>query len=92
VHFEVFERRAGVADVSIVAWDAHFDPLPGASFDAQPLDADALGIAVDYLAGDQLVLKYTGVSAKLKNAYVPDGDGGKKNGRNPYVTLPIRLP
>src|SRR5437867_2557285 len=91
VHFEVDLRHTGAADMPIVAWDAHFDPLPNSSFDAQPLDADAAGIAIDYQADDQLVFKYTGTSAKLKNAYVPDGDGGKKNGRNPYVVLPITL-
>jgi hypothetical protein len=92
VHFEVLLRRTGMADADIVTWDAHFEPLPGDSFDAQTLDADASGIAVDYQPGDQLVFKYTGTSAKLKNAYVPDGDGGKKNGRNPYITLPVGVP
>jgi len=91
VHFAVDLRRTGVADAPIVGWDAHFDPLPGNSFDAQPLDADAAGIDVDYQDGDALVFKYTGTSLKLKNAYVPDGDGGKKNGRNPYIVLPITL-
>ena len=92
VHFEVLLRRTGAADADIVTWDAHFEPLAGNSFDAQSLDADADGIAIDYQPGDQLVFKYTGTSAKLKNAYVPDGDGGKKNGRNPYITLPVAVP
>lgn len=88
VHFEMIHRRAGVADVDICTWDHHFDPLPGGSFDAQALDADATGTAVDFEAGDQLVFKYTGASATLPNAYIPDGDGATKHGRNPNITLP----
>ena len=87
VHFEVVLRRSGT-DTPIVAWDHHFDPLGAGNFDAQPLDADAEGVAVDYVAGDQIVFIYSGQSASSANAYIPDGDGARKNGRNPSITLP----
>jgi hypothetical protein len=88
VHFEVLLRRAGVADMDIATWDHHFDPLPNGVFTAEPLDADAAGTAVDFQAGDQLVFRYTGTSATLANAYVPNGDGANKEGRDPNITLP----
>ena len=88
MHFEVLLRRQGEADMDIATWDHHFDPLPGGVFTAQAYDGDAQGIAVAYQPGDQLVFKYTGASAKLTNAYVPDGDGARKAGRDPNITLP----
>ena len=81
-------RRNGQVDTDIVTWDHHFDPLPNASFLAEPLDADAQGIAVAFQPGDQIVFKYTGASATLANAYVPNGDGANKSGRDPNITLP----
>ena len=81
-------RRAGQADSDIATWDHHFDPLPNAQFTAQAYDGDADGTAVDFQAGDQLVFKYTGASAMLLNAYVPNGDGARKDGRIPNLTLP----
>ena len=92
VHFEMILRRAGQADVDIATWDHHFDPLGGGNFDAVAYEEDADGIAVDQQAGDQLVFKYTGKSATRAMAYVPDGDGGEKNGRNPSITLPGHIP
>jgi hypothetical protein len=88
VHFEVMLRRAGQADLDLATWDHHFDPLGGTNFTAEPLDADATGIATDFQPGDQLVFKYTGQSATLANAYIPDGDGVRKAGRIPNITLP----
>jgi hypothetical protein len=88
VHFEVLMRRDGQADVDLATWDHHFDPLGGADFSAEPFDGDATGIATDFQAGDQLVFKYTGTSATLSNAYIPDGDGTRKGGRIPNITLP----
>ena len=88
MHFEVLLRRSGQADMDIATWDHHFDPLANGKFDAEPLDADATGVAVSFQSGDQLVFKYTGQSATLANAYVPDGDGDVKNGRDPNITLP----
>ncbi len=88
MHFEVLLRRDGVADTDVVTWDAHFEPLAGGDFTAQPFDGDAVGAAITFQPGDQIVLEYTGTSASLQNAYVPDGDGGNKAGRDPNITLP----
>ncbi|HTJ44056.1 MAG TPA: hypothetical protein VL463_18245 [Kofleriaceae bacterium] len=76
------------ADEVIVSWDHHFDPTSDGKFLAQAYDADAQGIAVDYRPGDQLVFKYTGESATKPSAYVPNGDGARKEGRDPNITLP----
>lgn len=87
MHFEVDLRRGGT-DTAVVSWDHHFDPLGAGMFDAQALDADAPGTAIDFLAGDQIVFKYTGQSASSINAYVPNGDGARAHGRIPSLTLP----
>lgn len=81
-------RRAGVADVDLATWDHHFDPTTDGKFNAEAYEADAPGIATDFQKGDQLVFRYTADSAKLANAYVPNGDDGRKNGRIPNITLP----
>ncbi len=87
MHFEVVLRRNG-ADTPVVAWDHHFDPLGAGIFDAQLYEADAEGTAIDFVAGDQIVFRYTGQSASSENAYIPNGDGVRKKGRNPSLTLP----
>lgn len=61
MHFEVVLRRNG-ADTPVVAWDHHFDPLGAGIFDAQLYEADAEGTAIDFVAGDQIVFRYTGQS------------------------------
>lgn len=88
VHFEILLRRTGAPDVGIVAWDQHFEPLPGNSFKAQALDLDAAGIAIDFESGDAIVFRYTGQSAANVNAYIPNGEAGTADGRNPAVILP----
>lgn len=88
VHFEIVLRRAGALDTGIVAWDHHFDPLPDNNFDAQRLDLDAQGIAIDFEAGDLIVFRYTGASASNPNAYIANGEGALSGGRNPAVILP----
>jgi hypothetical protein len=87
VRFEVFVRR-GDSELPVVSWEQHFDPLSDGSFDAIPYDASARGPAVTVQKGDRLVFRYTGQSASSRNAYVPNGDGVRQNGRIPNLTLP----
>ncbi len=75
--------------MDLATWDHHFDPTTDGMFNAQAFEADATGVASPaFQAGDQLVFKYTGASAKLADAYIPDGDGARLNGRIPNLTLP----
>ncbi|MEO8704533.1 MAG: hypothetical protein ABI867_31050 [Kofleriaceae bacterium] len=87
VHFEIVLRRGGV-DSAVVAWDQHFEPLPGNSFKAQALDLDSPGVAIDFEDGDAIVFRYSGQSATNDNAYIPNGEAGTADGRNPAILLP----
>ena len=47
------------------------------------------GPAVDFQDGDQLIFAYAGEnSGTVNEAYIPDGDGDRQNGRIPYIDLP----
>ena len=87
VTFEVLVRR-GESELPVVSWQQHFDPRAGGSFDAIAYDANAVGPAVKRQKGDQLIFRYSGLSATSRNAYVPNGDGVRQNGRIPNLTLP----
>jgi hypothetical protein len=86
VQFELLWRRDG-SDTTLAAWSVHFDPA-GSDFDAVPAEVDEQAPAIDVRAGDQLVFRYTGSNTTTDDAYIPDGDGAKKNGRDPNITLP----
>lgn len=85
--FEVFVRR-GDAELPVVSWEQRFEPRGGGMFDAIPYEASARGRAITRQNGDVLVFRYTGQSASSMNAYVPNGDGIRQNGRIPNLTLP----
>jgi hypothetical protein len=61
---------------------------PGRDFDAQAAEVDAQAPAIDFAPGDQLVFRYTGSSDSPADSYIPNGDGAKKQGRDPNITLP----
>jgi hypothetical protein len=86
VTFEVLVRR-GDTDLPVVRWEQRFDPMPS-GFDAVPYEATAQGVGVTFRSGDRLIFRYTGQSASSMNAYVPNGDGVRQNGRIPNLTLP----
>ena len=44
--------------------------------------------AIDFMAGDQLVFRYTGANTQSLQAYIPNGDGELSHGRIPNITLP----
>jgi hypothetical protein len=87
VAFELLWRRDG-SDTTLATLQRHFDPLPGSVFEAQAVAADVQARAIDFQPGDQLVLRYTGTNSADAVAYIPNGDGAKKDGRDPNVTLP----
>jgi hypothetical protein len=86
VTFAVHQRRDG-SDTDIVTFVQHFDPLPGADYEAQPLAIDQDGAAIDFQPGDQLVFSYTAGSASPLASYEPNGD--QQDGtHDPSLTLP----
>lgn len=80
--------RQGTTDISLATWTQHFEPLPGASYDAQPFEFDESCGAINFKAGDQLVFRYTGANTTSLEAYIPNGDGVHANGRIPHIELP----
>jgi hypothetical protein len=87
VTFDLIWRR-GTTDMSLATWQQHFDPLPGANYDAQPFEYDEDCPAIDYKSGDELVFRYAGSNTTSAEAYIPNGDGPHANGRIPYIELP----
>jgi hypothetical protein len=87
VTFTLILRR-GDTDTTLAQWSRHWDPLPGGVYDAQPYETDQLAPAIDFEPGDELVFRYAGQSATLRQAFIPNGDGANANGAIPSITLP----
>ena len=87
VTFDLIWRR-GTTDMPLATWQQHFDPLPGASYDAQPYELDEPCPAIEWTKGDELVFRYTGANTDSAEAYIPNGDGKNANGRIPHIQLP----
>lgn len=87
VTFDLIHRR-GDTDTTLATWMDHFEPLGGASFDAQPYERDVDAPAIDFASGDELVFRYTGANSISAEAFIPNGDGASTNGRIPSFTLP----
>jgi hypothetical protein len=88
VTFEILRRRAGAADLAIASWQNRFDHDPDGGYRAVAYEARAQAPAVDVEAGDLLIFRYTGQSAELGMAYVPNGEGERTGGRIPFLDLP----
>lgn len=87
VTFEIIWRHGGADDV-LATFEHHFDPLPNSAYVAQAFEDTAEVDAVDASSGDLLVLRYSGQSASLQMAYIPDGEGDHAGGRIPFIELP----
>jgi hypothetical protein len=87
VTFELIHRSGGT-DTALATWSDHFEPLGGASFDAQAYEKDVDSAAIDFAKGDELVFRYTGTNSISAEAFIPNGDGASTNGRIPSFTLP----
>jgi hypothetical protein len=89
VRFQILWRHAdGSDDTELAAFTQHFDPLGGGVYRAQAYEQTAQVDAVEAVDGDALVLRYTGESASLGMAYIPNGDGASTGGRIPFIELP----
>jgi hypothetical protein len=80
--------RRGSNDTTLAEWSGHWDPLGPGMFSAQAYELDVSAPAIDFKPGDQLVFRYHGVSARLREAFIPNGDGDRANGRLPNIRLP----
>jgi hypothetical protein len=90
VTWEIIWRRPGAppTDTVLATWNQHFDPRGGGDFRAQAFEQSASAQAIDFVAGDQLVLRYNGMNGPFPMSYVPNGDGALAEGRIPNITLP----
>jgi hypothetical protein len=89
VRFEILLRRGdGSEDIELASFEHHFEPLPGGAYEAQPYEATADVVAVEPAPGDQLIFRYSGESASMPMAYIPNGDGELTGGRIPFIELP----
>ena len=83
--FEILWRRSGAAD-TVIATVNHDFPANTTTgtvmFETDLPPANAVPAA----AGDQLVLRFTTVSAS--GSYTPNGDGASVGARDPNLTLP----
>lgn len=87
VTFDLILRR-GPTDTVLAEWSDHYDPLPAGVYDAQAFEYDEACPAIQFVAGDQLVFRYTGANTLSAEAYIPNGDGSVTHGRIPNITLP----
>ena len=87
VKFDLIWRR-GTTDMSVVTWTEHYEPIGNGNYQAQPFEYDEPGTAVDFVAGDKLVFRYSAVTATGPEAYIPNGDGLSAQGRIPNFRLP----
>lgn len=87
VTFTLIWRR-DQTDTNLAQWTRHWDPLPGGGYDAQAYEVNEATPAIDYQAGDQLVFRYAASNTTTPNAFIPNGDGARANGRIPSITLP----
>jgi hypothetical protein len=87
VTFDLVHRRDGV-DTMLATATQHFEPLPEGAFTAQACDIDMDAPAIDFVAGDEFIFRYTGANTTSTNGYIPNGDGHTADGRIPNITLP----
>jgi len=87
VTFELIHRRAG-ADMLLATAMQHFEPLPAGAFTAQACDLDMDAPAIEFMAGDEFIFRYSGANTTSTNGYIPNGDGHTADGRIPNITLP----
>jgi len=80
--------RRGQTDTTLAQWVQHWNPLADGTYNAQANEVEMAAPAIDYRSGDQLVFRYSGQSARLRQAFIPNGDGSRANGRLPSIRLP----
>jgi len=86
VRFELSVRH-GTDSLVLATWSKHFEPL-ASGYDAQPYAVSKEAPAIEAVAGDQLVFRYTAANTTKAEAWIPNGDGKLANGRIPSITLP----
>jgi hypothetical protein len=90
ITYEVIWRGAG-GDQPIVSFQHHFDPPPAGPgrYQAVPFEGAAEAAAVMAKSGEELVLKFSAMSASTApSPFIPNGDGANAKGRIPSLRLP----
>ena len=88
VLFEIIWRDAQGNETTIVQFEQHFELNPDGLGRAVAYEDSAVGAAVPASEGDELVLRYSAVSAVTSmNAYLPNGEGATSGGRIPCIVL-----
>lgn len=87
VKFDLIWRR-GDQDSILGSWMQHFDPLGGGSFKAQPYEHDLDAQRIEFEPGDLFIFRYAGMGAMSSEAFIPNGDGERADGRIPNITIP----
>ena len=80
--------RRGQTDTTLGEVMQHWNPRPDGTYSAQANEFDLAAPAIDYKSGDKLVFRYSGQSARLREAFIPNGDGSRASGRIPSIRLP----
>ena len=86
ITFELFARHDG-NDRGLARWAKRFDPASNIA-NAQAYDVEKQADAIEWTAGDQLVLRYTAEGSTDAEAWIPNGDGTLARGRIPSIALP----
>ena len=86
VTFELSARH-GSDSVVLATWKKHFDPL-ATGYDAQPYQVDKTAPAIDVVAGDELVFRFSASGTTKTEAWIPNGEGQLAHGRIPNIALP----
>src|SRR5688572_11596788 len=91
IRYDMIWRHDG-SDTILWTLTHHFEPRTGENpFPATPFEADIDGAAANARAGDQLVWRFTALAPDAgtsRNAFIPNGDGARANGRIPSIKLP----
>jgi hypothetical protein len=90
ITFDVLWRDAGNVDHPLASFTHHFDPQPS-GFNAVLYEDNALGVAANAKANDQLVLRMSAPPGGYPDGtmlWIPNGDAEKTMGRDPNLTLP----
>lgn len=78
--------RRGDTDTTLAQWTSHWEP--NGTFKAQACEVEMAAQAIDYRSGDLFVFRYHGESQMNAQAFIPNGDGERTDGRKPHIRLP----
>ena len=86
----IWRHGGGGSDTVLFEFTESYQPIGGGEYYAQKEEYDQTStIPIDYVAGDQLVFRYTANGSSEPATYEPNGDGpGPNDASIPTFTLP----